>query len=83
MSHATRIQGSLRLTSIDVDGTVTNQSVANRIHRFPTTDTLGTGLFLDRTTAIVCYHNQLADTLNVATGPMDNGAPILLPECGW
>ncbi|MBV69972.1 MAG: hypothetical protein CMH52_01360 [Myxococcales bacterium] len=66
MSHATRIQGSLRLTSIEVDGSVTNQSIANRIHRFPTSDTLGTGLLIEGTTAIVCYHNQLAETLNVA-----------------
>ena len=62
-SHATRVAGNLRYTRIEVDGTVTHEAIANRIHRFPTTETLGTGFYLGEDEALVCFHNQLSNQI--------------------
>jgi hypothetical protein len=71
LSHATRVQGNLRYTTVDVDGSVVHQTIANRIHRFPTTETLGTGIVLTDEGAMICFHNQLARTMNFAW--LENG----------
>ena len=72
MAHASQLQGTLRYTTMAVDGTAVSTTIANRIHRFPTTETLATGIALDGSRVLICFHNQLARTMNIAIG--DNGS---------
>ena len=60
VAHAARVSGTLRYSRVAPDGSTANEVVANRIHRFPTSDTLGVGLALSGDEVLICYHNQAA-----------------------